>query len=130
MAKDDGYLLADEALQLSASEGPMRIEGAWCVRVRVQDERVGRSQMINRKERVERNGAGAFLVSIDRRCLKQLVRQASSQGMGILWCWWLRDLGWRGMEEGEALWSLAEPLNFEIARHMLGEPRLKKYVTS
>ncbi len=67
IVNDDGYLLADEAVQLSASEGPMRIEGAWCVRVRMQGETVGRSRMINRKERVERNGAGAFLVSIDRR---------------------------------------------------------------
>lgn len=67
MANDVDYLLADEALQLSASEGPMRIEEAWCLRVRMQGERVGRSRRINRKERVERNGAGAFLVSIDRR---------------------------------------------------------------
>ena len=70
MAKGDRCLLADEAFQPSPSEGPMRIEDAWCVRVRMQGERVGRSRMINRKERVERNGAGAFLVSIDRRSLK------------------------------------------------------------
>jgi hypothetical protein len=70
MTKGDRCLLADEALQPSPSEGPMKIEDGWCVRVRMQGERVGRSRMINRKERVERNGAGAFLVSIDRRSLK------------------------------------------------------------
>jgi hypothetical protein len=49
MTKGDRCLLADEALQPSPSEGPMKIEDGWCVRVRMQGERVGRSRMINRK---------------------------------------------------------------------------------
>jgi len=67
--KDDGYLLADGALQYFVNEGSMRTEGAWILRVGAECERGGRSRMMNRKERVERNGAGAFLVSIDGRCL-------------------------------------------------------------
>ncbi len=43
--------------------------------------------MMNRKERVERNGAGAFLISIDGRRWDELVREASSQDVII------RDIG-------------------------------------
>jgi hypothetical protein len=38
--EDGGSLPADGVLQYSANEGPMRIEGAWCVRVGVEGERV------------------------------------------------------------------------------------------
>jgi hypothetical protein len=40
MSKDDGYLLADGALQYFANEGLMRIEGAWFIRVGVKGERM------------------------------------------------------------------------------------------
>jgi hypothetical protein len=39
--------------------------------------------MVKSKELVERNGAGAFLISVDGNQLMQLVGGASSQGMGI-----------------------------------------------
>jgi hypothetical protein len=38
--EDNGYLLADGALQYSANEGSMRIGGAWFVRVGAEGERV------------------------------------------------------------------------------------------
>jgi hypothetical protein len=40
MSKDDDYLPADGALQYSANEGLMRIEGAWFIRVEVEGERM------------------------------------------------------------------------------------------
>lgn len=62
-----------------------------------------RRLMVKSKELVERNGAGAFLISVDGNQLMQLVGGASSQGMGISWGCWLKII----VEEDEEKLNVA-----------------------